>query len=414
MKKSLMKKNVVKKNLIRKVLLTILLFLPALLLAGCVGEEEKTMIDLRFDEGDSLALRQGWYLEDKSCLLYGDYVGAKGRQGRLYWLDKPGEEPVCIWPLAGGWFDLDDELLAYYLPEPQTVVLSNQTRQQFLLVDVTPGKTFATPQGNRQEIALPKVRARGDLDLCLWLGEGRYLLGRSVYGQEEEPLAVQLSHFDENTGADMPLAELPGRICDVKVDVERNRLLVLSNLGGLGVLDLSDMSKFHMLSCNCAEAWPTPSPFNEYLGVWPVQAADGDYLVLQSFCEDGIYYQIGDLNGGELGAYKSDAADGGLLAAYGHALYLAEYEPGEAVANTFAPAWNYTLLLYDFNRNACEPIVLGGGHTISLPQGNRDFPQRFGAASGVVKPDGEEMLWFCWEYVTQYRHFPDSLPLASR
>ena len=108
------------------------------------------------------------------------------------------------------------------------------------------------------------------------------------------------------------------------------------------------------------------------------------------------------------------AADGGLLAAYGHALYLAEYEPGEAVANTFAPAWNYTLLLYDFNRNACEPIVLGGGHTISLPQGNRDFPQRFGAASGVVKPDGEEMLWFCWEYVTQYRHFPDSLPLASR
>ena len=284
MKKSLMKKNVVKKNLIRKVLLTILLFLPALLLAGCVGEEEKTMIDLRFDEGDSLALRQGWYLEDKSCLLYGDYVGAKGRQGRLYWLDKPGEEPVCIWPLAGGWFDLDDELLAYYLPEPQTVVLSNQTRQQFLLVDVTPGKTFATPQGNRQEIALPKVRARGDLDLCLWLGEGRYLLGRSVYGQEEEPLAVQLSHFDENTGADMPLAELPGRICDVKVDVERNRLLVLSNLGGLGVLDLSDMSKFHMLSCNCAEAWPTPSPFNEYLGVWPVQAADGGYLVPTAAC----------------------------------------------------------------------------------------------------------------------------------
>lgn len=75
---------------------TLLLTLAMLALSGCVDDGPKTMVDLRFDEGDSLALRQGWYLEDGSCLLYGDYVGAKGRQGRLYWLDKPGEEPACV------------------------------------------------------------------------------------------------------------------------------------------------------------------------------------------------------------------------------------------------------------------------------------------------------------------------------
>lgn len=391
-----------------------LLFLPALLLAGCIGDEPKTLVNLRFDQGDALALRQGWYLEDNSCLLYGDYVSAKGRQGRLYWLDQPGEEPVCTWPHAGSWFGLNDELLAYYLPGQQTVVLSNQTRQQFLLVDVTPGKTFETPQGNKQEVPLPKVKARGDLELCLWLGNGDYLLGRSVYGQEEEPQAVQLSMFNETTESDSPIAELPGRICDVKVDAERNRLLLLSNLGGLLALDLNAWPNYGFESLNCAKDWPTPSTFNEYLGVWPVQAADGDYLVLQSSCEDGIYYQVVDLNGGEMGVYKSEAeADGGLLAAYGHAVYLAEYTPEEAVANTFSPAWNYTLRLYDFNRNDNEPVVLGGGHTVSLPQGNRDFPQRFGPVGGIAKPNGEELLWFCWEYVTQYRSFPKDLPLAG-
>lgn len=393
----------------------LILLLGLLAFAGCVDDGPKTMVDLRFDDGDALALRQGWYLEDGSCLLYGDYVGAKGRQGRLYWLDKPGEEPACVWPQAGGWFDLNDELLAYYLPGQQTAVLSNQTRQQFLLVDTMPGKTYDTPQGNKQEVVLPRVKARGDLELCLWLGGGRYVLGRSVYAEAEEPLAVQLSIFDEMDGSDSLFAELPGRVCDVKVDAERNRLLVLSNFGGLWVLDLSEWPNLSSESFNCVQDWPTPSSFNEYRGVWPVQAAEGDYLVLESGCEDGVYYQVVNLDGGERGVYKAATEKGGgLLAAYGSALYVAEYTPGEAVVNTFSPAWNYRLVLYDFTQADSEQIVLGDGHTISLPQENRDFPQRFGAASGAISPDGEEMLWFCWEYVTLYRHCPGSLPLGGR
>ena len=190
----------------KKKVWALLLALAMLALAGCVDDGPTTMVDLRFDEGDSLALRQGWYLEDGSCLLYGDYVGAKGRQGRLYWLDKPGEEPACVWPQAGDWFALEDELLAYYLPGQQTAVLSNQTRHEFLLFDAEPGKTYDTPQGNRQEVTLPEVEAQGDLELCLWLGQDDYLLGRSVYGEEAEPRAVQLSHLYGTQGHEIPIA----------------------------------------------------------------------------------------------------------------------------------------------------------------------------------------------------------------
>lgn len=391
----------------------LLLALAMLALAGCVDDGPTTMVDLRFDEGDSLALRQGWYLEDGSCLLYGDYVGAKGRQGRLYRLDKPGEEPACVWPQAGDWFALEDELLAYYLPGQQTAVLSNQTRHEFLLVDVTPGKTYDTPQGNRQEVTLPRVKLQGDLELCLWLGQDDYLLGRSVYGDDGEPRAVQLSHLYGTQGHEIPIEELPGRICDVKVDQERNRLLVLSNLGTLLTVDLNDLSRFRTRTDECAQEWPTPSPFNEYQGVWPVQAAEGDYLVLESSCEDGIYYQVVNLNGGERGVYKAATEKGGgLLAAYGHAIYVAEYSPEEAAADTdVLPGAHYDLMMFDFASWEAEPIVSGdyGGQ----PQENRDFPQRFGPASGAISPDGKEMLWFCWEYVTARYHFPDSIPVGG-
>ncbi len=397
----------------KKHFLALLFTLAMLALAGCVDDGPTTMVDLRFDGGDSLALRQGWYLEDGSCLLYGDYVGAKGRQGRLYWLDKPGEEPACVWPQARDWFALEDELLAYYLPGQQTAVLSNQTRHEFLLVDVTPGKTYDTPQGNRQEVALPRVKLQGDLELCLWLGQDDYLLGRSVYGEDGEPRAVQLSHLYGTQGHEIPLEELPGRICDVKVDQERNRLLVLSNLGTLLTVDLNDLSRFRTRTDECAQEWPTPSPFNEYLGVWPVQAAEGDYLVLESGCEDGIYYQVVDLDGGERGVYKAATEKGGgLLAAYGHAIYVAEYSPEEAVADTdVLPGAHYELMMFDFASWEAEPIVSGdyGGQ----PQENRDFPQRFGPASGAISPDGEEMLWFCWEYVTARYHFPNSIPVGG-
>lgn len=396
----------------KKKIWVIILLVGLLALSGCVDDGPKSMISLRFDEGDALALRQGWYLEDGSCLLYGDYVGAKGRQGRLYWLDKPGEEPACVWPQAGGWFDLNDELLAYYLPGQQTAVLSNQTRQQFLLVDTTPGKTYDTPQGNKQEAALPRVEAQGDLELCMWLGEGRYVLGRSVYAGEDEPLAVQLSIFDEMDGSEIFRTELPGRVCDVKVDAERNRLLVLSNFGGLWALDLSKWPNLVAESFSCVQDWPTPSSFNEYLGVWPVQAADGDYLVLQSSCEDGNCYQVVDLDGGQLGVYKSEAeAGGGLLAAYGHAVYIAEYKMAEVAGVNFTPEITYDIMLFDFACGEAETINSGGYG--GQPQENRDFPQYFGPASGSISPDGREMLWFCWEYVTKIYYFPDSLPLGG-
>ena len=165
---------------------------------------------------------------------------------------------------------MEDELLAYYLPGQQTAVLSNQTRHEFLLFDAEPGKTYDTPQGNRQEVTLPEVEAQGDLELCLWLGQDDYLLWRSVYGEEAEPRAVQLSHLYGTQGHEIPIAELPGRICDVKVDQERNRLLVLSNLGGLVTVDLSEEPNIRGNIFNCVQDWPTPSPFNEYRGVWPM------------------------------------------------------------------------------------------------------------------------------------------------
>lgn len=391
----------------------LLLALAMLALAGCVDDGPTTMVDLRFDEGDSLALRQGWYLEDGSCLLYGDYVGAKGRQGRLYWLDKPGEEPACVWPQAGDWFALEDELLAYYLPGQQTAVLSNQTRHEFLLFDAEPGKTYDTPQGNRQKVTLPEVEAQGDLEMCLWLGKDDYLLGRSVYGEEAEPRAVQLSHLYGTQGHEIPIAELPGRVCDVKVDAERNRLLVLSSLGGLVTVDLSEEPNIRGNIFNCVQDWPTPSPFNEYRGVWPVQAAKGDYVVLESSCEDGIYYQVVDLDGDELGVYKAATEKGGgLLAAYGHAIYVVEYSPEEAEAATdVLPGCHFELMMFDFVSWEADTINSGGYG--GRPQENLDSPQRFGPASGAISPDGKEMLWFCWEYVTARYHFPDSIPVGG-
>lgn len=81
----------------------LVLVLAMLALSGCVDDGPKTMVDLRFDEGDSLALRQGWYLEDGSCLLYGDYVGAKdGKAVCTGWTSRARSRPACGRKLAIG------------------------------------------------------------------------------------------------------------------------------------------------------------------------------------------------------------------------------------------------------------------------------------------------------------------------
>lgn len=57
-----------------------------------------------------------------------------------------------------------------------------------------------------------------------------------------------------------------------------------------------------------------------------VRQADGDYLALQVCCEDGFYYQVVDLRGGELGSCPAgDENGGGLLAAQGGKLYFSAY-----------------------------------------------------------------------------------------
>lgn len=81
----------------------LVLVLAMLALAGCVDDGPKTMVDLRFDEGDFLALRQGWYLEDgPACFMAITWAQKDGKAVCTGWTSRARSRPACGRKLAIG------------------------------------------------------------------------------------------------------------------------------------------------------------------------------------------------------------------------------------------------------------------------------------------------------------------------
>lgn len=346
---------------------------------------------LRLDEvmelpKEALALYSAYFLPGGDYLLYGDYALPEGRQGLLFRMSAADEvQQLCIWP-EREFFEYTDYLQPYFLEQPGLCVLNNQTRHKFLI--------YSTADGSTQEAAAPAQLNLTDEDIAFWLAEGRLLLLR-LQADPKEPQRVntQVSIYDEAAGAEQVLAEFSGGLgCYLPPDEEHASWLLLSSWGDLLELTFPADGQPQVRRRSCPEDWPTPQPWLYYYDMQRVRQADGDYLALQVSCEDGVYYQVVDLQGGEIGFCPStDENGGGLLAAQGGKLYFSEYYvQQEDYCRIFA--WDFA----DGGREQLLGTAAAGLQADDL----------WGLGSGALRPDGGRLLMLSWGNII-------SLPLSE-
>lgn len=322
----------------------------------------------------SLILDRAYFLPGGDYLLYGDYVLPEGRQGLLFRLAAGAElnadsvQQLCIWP-EREFFAAADCLQPYFLARSGICVLSNQQQHKFLLYDVATGGT--------QEAALPVRLNLTAEDKALWLADGQYLLFRlQVDAKEPQRVNTQISLYDEATNQEQALAEFSGGLSScLPPDEEHENWLLLTAWGDLLELSLPSAGQPQVRQRNCPDKWPAPQPWLYYNDMQWVRQADGDYLALQVWCEDGAYYQIVDLQGGEIGNCPfEDENGGGLLAAQGSRLYFAG---GNAQPEDYGQIW-----AWDFSSDEREQLFGTAADNMWDVNG------------GALRPDGRELLLF--------------------